>query len=73
MEISDKNIRFTFYLDKEEYIVYSLLEEINFNDDLYFAKRNKKTNEYENLSDIEYDKALKEYKEYLNLISEEDD
>ena len=66
MKISDKNIKFTFFLDGNKYIVYSLLEDISIGDDLYFAKEIKETGEYESVPENEYDKVLNEYIEYLN-------
>lgn len=66
MKINDKNIKFTFFLDGNKYIVYSLLEDISIGDDLYFAKEIKETGEYESVPENEYDKVLNEYIEYLN-------
>ena len=66
MKISDKNIRFTFFLDGNKYIVYSLLEDISIGDDLFFAKEIKETGDYESVPENEYDKVLNEYMSYLN-------
>ena len=66
MKISDKNIRFTFFLDGNKYIVYSLLEDISIGDDLFFAREIKETGDYESVPENEYDKVLNEYMSYLN-------
>ena len=67
MDISDSNIRFTFYLDGNKYIVFSLDENITFGDDLFFAREIKNSNYYESIEGDEYNRVLKEYMEYLDF------
>ena len=69
MKIDDKKIKFTFYLDGGKYIVFSLKEDIEIGDDLYFAKEIE-TGLYDSISDDEYDKVLNEYREYLETVGE---
>ena len=71
MKIDDGNIKFIFYLDGNKYVVFSLEENIKLGDDLYFAKEVYE-GLYESIPDAEYEKVLKEYKEYLENVVEED-
>ena len=43
MRIDKKNIKFTFFLDGNKYIVYSLLEDVSIGENLYFAEEIKET------------------------------
>lgn len=68
MNIEKDNIRFTFYLDGNKYIVFSLEDKLSFGDDLYFAKEIENNDYYDVIiDDYEYNKVLKEYKEYLKF------
>ena len=67
MDISKDNIRFEFYLDGQKYVVFSLKDELSFGDDLYFGKETENANYYDVIDGDEYNKVLKEYKEYLNF------
>ena len=71
MKIDDKKIKFIFYLDGNKYVVFSLKEDIEIGDDLYFAKE---VNEgiYDSVKEDEYDKVLNEYKDYLNTVWEDE-
>lgn len=70
MNINDKNIKFTFYLNENKYIVYTLNEQPNIGDDLFFAKAINSQDIYESIPENEYEKVLDEYMEYLNSIGE---
>ena len=70
MAIDDSNIRFIFYLNGNKYIVFSLKENIEIGDDLYFAKEISE-GIYDSVTDDEYSEVLKEYEEYLNCIGED--
>ena len=68
MRIDKKNIKFTFFLDGNKYIVYSLLEDVSIGENLYFAEEIKETGDYESISEDEYTKVLNEYMDYLNSV-----
>lgn len=70
MAIDDSNIKFIFYLNGNKYIVFSLKENIEIGDDLYFAKEISE-GIYDSVTDDEYSEVLKEYEEYLNCIGED--
>lgn len=70
MAIDDSNIKFIFYLNGNKYIVFSLKENIEIGDDLYFAKEISE-GIYDGVTDDEYSEVLKEYEEYLNCIGED--
>ena len=70
MAIDDSNIKFIFYLNGNKYIVFSLKENIEIEDDLYFAKEIAE-GIYDGVTDDEYSEVLKEYEEYLNCIGED--
>ena len=70
MAIDDSNIKFVFYLNGNKYIVFSLKENIEIGDDLYFAKEiSEGVND--SVTDDEYSEVLKEYEEYLNCVRED--
>lgn len=71
MIVDDNNIKFIFYLNGNKYIVFSLKENIELGDDLYFAKEISE-GIYDSISDVEYSEVLKEYEEYLNCVGEDD-
>ena len=71
MVIDDNKIKFIFYLNGNKYIVFSLKENIELGDDLYFAKEISE-GIYDSISDVEYSEVLKEYEEYLNCVGEDD-
>ena len=71
MIIEDKNIKFIFYLEGNKYIVFSLKENIELGDDLYFAKE-MENGKYESVPDEEYEWVLNEYKGYLVGVKEEE-
>ena len=58
MRIDKKNIKFTFFLDGNKYIVYSLLEDVS-------IKNNQKYKEH--IGDIS------SYKNYVRLIDEDEE
>ena len=68
MNIDKNNIVFTFYLDGNKYVVFSLEDELSFNDDLYFAKEIDDFGNYDAITGEEYEKVLNEYKEYLQFL-----
>ena len=70
MAIDDSNIKFIFYLNGNKYIVFSLKENIEIGDDLYFAKEISE-GIYDSVTYDEYSEVLKEYEEYLNCIGED--
>ena len=71
MIVDDNNIKFIFYLNGNKYIVFSLKENVELGDDLYFAKEISE-GIYDSISDVEYSEVLKEYEEYLNCVGEDD-
>lgn len=72
MKIDDKKIKFVFYLDGNKYIVFSLEDNIDFGDNLYFAREVGGLNIYESVPEDDYEKVLSEYRDYLNCIESGD-